>query len=76
MLKSSQAITLALIGSAFLVGGCNRDDDENNNQVAGGGRVYVAPRVGGGFGGGGSNVGATPSARGGFGSTGASSIGS
>ena len=81
MPKSSKAITLALIGSSFLLGGCNRNDDENANQAVGGhggGRgVFIGPRIGTGFGGGGgTGVSATPSARGGFGSTGASGVGS
>ena len=77
MLKSSTTVTLALIGTSFFLAGCGRDDDENN-QVAGsrGGGVYTSPRVGAGSVGRGSSVGATPSARGGFGSTGASGVGS
>jgi hypothetical protein len=79
--KSSKVISLALIGTAFLVGGCSRQDEEENNQQAGnhvGGRgVFIAPRIGGGFGGGGrGGVGTAPSARGGFGSTGSFGAGS
>ncbi len=77
MLKSSKTITLVLIGSTLLLAGCNRDDEENNQTTAAGGRgVYISPRVGSGFGGGTSRVGTAPSARGGFGSTGVSGIGS
>jgi hypothetical protein len=78
MEKSSKVISLALIGSAFLIGGCQREEDqENNQQTANGGTgrggVYIAPRLGGGYGGGGGGgVSTAPSARGGFGSTGSS----
>ena len=76
--RSSKAITLALIGSAFLFAGCqNNEEEQNQNQqnAGGGGRgVFIAPRIGGGYGGGGragGGVSSAPSARGGFGSTGA-----
>jgi hypothetical protein len=77
MERSSKTITFALIGSAFLLGGCHRQEDENRNQQAAGGygRVIVGPRLGGGMGGTGS-VSSSPSARGGFGSTGSFGAGS
>jgi hypothetical protein len=76
--RSSKAITLALIGSSFLLGGCGEpevEEEDNNQATAGtqqhhGGGVFIAPRIGGGMGGG---VATSPSARGGFGSTGSAS---
>jgi hypothetical protein len=78
--RSSKTITLALIGSAFLLGGCQdqeQQEAQQNQQTtqngSGGARgVYIAPRIGGGYGGGGAGggVSSAPSVRGGFGSTG------
>ena len=79
--KSSKSITLALIGSAFLLSGCannEEEEDQNQNQIpnqaagAGGrtGGVFIRPRIGGGGYGGGGMSSAGASARGGFGGTG------
>ena len=75
--RSSKAITLALIGSALFLSGCDEPEDEDgepNGQAAGarhhGGGVFIGPRIGGGGAGG---VATSPSARGGFGSTGSAS---
>jgi hypothetical protein len=82
--RSSKAITLALIGSAFVLGGCQKEEDEwgpdqpavQNGTASGrghGGLIIVpVPRIGGG-GGAGGGVSSAPSARGGFGSTGVGS---
>jgi hypothetical protein len=79
--RSSKAITLALIGSAFLLGGCSdpeiEEEEQNGQATAGqqhhGGGVFIAPRIGGFGGGAGGGVATSPSARGGFGSTGSAS---
>ncbi len=83
MQRSSKAITLVLLGSAFVIGGCSEDEDEEvareQNQGAqghGGRGIFIAPRIGGGMMGGGRGVGAAPSARGGFGGTGSVGVGS
>jgi hypothetical protein len=77
--RSSKAITLALIGTAVLFGGCGNDEEnqeQNNGQATAGhrgGGVMILPRIGGGGGNGG--VATSPSARGGFGSTAPASVG-
>ena len=84
--------SVALLGSVFLVNGCGDEGeagaeqswDENGQPVthrrAGGGGFFFIPipRIGGGFVGGGNRgpVMTAPSARGGFGATGSSSVGS
>ena len=83
--RSSKAIKLALIGSAslallasaFLVGGCQQRVGMANHGGGRGGFFFI-PRIGGwgGGGGGGGGMTATPSTRGGFGTTGSSTIGS
>jgi hypothetical protein len=82
--RSSKAIKLALIGtasvallgSAFLVSGCQQRTGMAN-QVGGRGGFFFIPRLGSwGGGGGGGGVATSPSSRGGFGSTGSSAIGS
>jgi hypothetical protein len=78
MNKSTNAISLVLIGSALALAGCSSaTDDDDNKRIGnngghgfyGGGRA-IAPGFGGGVRGGGRSVSAGPSARGGFGGTG------
>lgn len=81
MQRSSKAISLVLIGSALLIGGCGEDEEvaQEPNQGAqghGGRGIFIVPRIGGGMMGGGRGVGAAPSARGGFGGTGSVGVGS
>jgi hypothetical protein len=81
MNKSTQAISLVLMGSALALAGCSSgsDDDEDDRAArsghgyAGGARLIAGPRVGTGRGG---IVGAGASARGGFGGIGGISAGS
>jgi len=76
MQRSTQAITLVLMGSALALVGCARqtEQDEENSSYGGGvGGIHTVGRVGGG----GSPTGGvsnTASARGGFGATGISAV--
>lgn len=73
MNRSTQAISLVLLGTALALSGCSQSEEDENQQEGGHGGhggVFVAPRIGGyGAGRGVGTVGA-PSARGGFGGTG------
>lgn len=72
MNRSTQAISLVLLGTALAMSGCSQSEDEDQQQNGGGGAhgAYMGTRVGGyGAGRGVGSVG-VPSARGGFGGTG------
>jgi hypothetical protein len=76
MKKSTVSISLTLIGSAVFLAGCRSKTDEENEARRTGG-MFVGPRMIGGSGArGGSSVSTGASARGGFGGSAASAVGS